>query len=374
MRQDLVEKYAKPGHRAGDVGAVAQGREGVGQRVADPGTAEHRRRLVQPGDRRLAGRHRLDQQHVPHQRRTVRQPHRRRSTPACCRPRPSPSPPSAAARRSPRSSGPAAAAARSTARPSTSARFFSGRGVATNYISPTDDRRLRRLVRPAVRPSGRLCRPGAVPRAAPVAATGWTNVPTSLQPGEGDAPARARLRRRQVRPQRLHLRLHQRQPGQLQPRAVLADEGRGRRGRRLCARASGPTSRSRSSAAALGRQDRRLCWSRSKRLTRDLSQVRLFHTSVTRAIAIVADVARRARLHRRLRRVRRPEVPVVDGRRLRRPRSRHRQRGDLRRAGSVLGERCTTRCIKYILEHVPARSGAGRLSGDRRVPAPVPRT
>ena len=35
-----------------------------------------------------------------------------------------------------------------------------------------------------------------------------------------------------------------------------------------------------------------------ERLSRDLSQVRLFHTSVTRAIAIVADLAERAGLHR----------------------------------------------------------------------------
>ena len=35
-----------------------------------------------------------------------------------------------------------------------------------------------------------------------------------------------------------------------------------------------------------------------EKLSRDLSQVRLFHTSVSRAIASVADLAGRTRLHR----------------------------------------------------------------------------
>ena len=51
-------------------------------------------------------------------------------------------------------------------------------------------------------------------------------------------------------------------------------------------------------------------------LTDDASNVRLFHTSVTRANE-PARLAGRARLHRRLRRVRRTDVPDVDGRRLR---------------------------------------------------------
>ena len=67
------------------------------------------------------------------------QPHRVHSTPACSRPRPWPRPPSAAARRSPRSSGPAAASASINGPTVDFQSFFSGRGVATNYISPTDD-------------------------------------------------------------------------------------------------------------------------------------------------------------------------------------------------------------------------------------------
>ena len=88
----------------------------------------------------------------------------------------------------------------------------------------------------------------------------------------------------------------------------------------------------------------------------------------------LADLAGRARLHRRLRGVSSPQTfPTSHRRRLRRPRGRHRQRGDLRRAGPLLGDRATTRCSSTSLEHVPARPAAGRLPDHRRVPAPVPR-
>ena len=87
---------------------------------------------------------------------------------------------------------------------------------------------------------------------------------------------------------------------------------------------------------------------------------------------LVADVARRARLHRRLRRVHRPDVPELDRRRLRRPRGGHRQRGDLHRAGSEVGD---VRHPAPAVHHadVPARPRARRLPDDGRVPAPVPR-
>ena len=69
MRQDLIEKYTKdrsgslPGFRR----PAAQRRIGQRRRHAHPGPAEHRRRLVHDGDRRVAGGHRFDQQHLPHQ-------------------------------------------------------------------------------------------------------------------------------------------------------------------------------------------------------------------------------------------------------------------------------------------------------------------
>ena len=111
-----------PGPAADDVVVPEERHVGERQRAAHPGAAEHGRRLVQPRDRRVAGRPRLHQQHVPHQRPAVRRTARRRSTRTCSRPSRSPSPPSAAGSRSPRSSGPAAATPRSRARRSTSSR------------------------------------------------------------------------------------------------------------------------------------------------------------------------------------------------------------------------------------------------------------
>ena len=86
----------------------------------------------------------------------------------------------------------------------------------------------------------------------------------------------------------------------------------------------------------------------------------------------VADMAGRARVHRHLRGLRRRALPVLAGRRLRRPRGGHRQRGDVRRAGPVLGDRPPA-ADQVRARPLPAGRGAGRLPGHRRVPAPVPR-
>ena len=67
-----------------------------------------------------------------------------------------------------------------------------------------------------------------------------------------------------------------------------------------------------------------------------------------------------------------PEVPDLDGRRLRGPRGGHRQRGDLRRAGPVLGDRPPADA-RVRRRDVQAGPAAGRHADDRRVPAPVPR-
>ena len=112
--------------------------------------------------------------------------------------------------------------------------FRSGRGVATNYIAPEDSPTFTRVVRAPVRPPGRVRRQQPVPRRRRRRpATGWTNVPTSLQPGQGDAAARAgrpdaEHERRQVRPQRVHLRQPQRPQDALRPRAVQHDQERQR--------------------------------------------------------------------------------------------------------------------------------------------------
>ena len=79
-----------------------------------------------------------------------------------------------------------------------------------------------------------------------------------------------------------------------------------------------------------------------------------------------------SRASRRLRRVPGQEVPDLDGRRLRHPRGRHRQRGHVRRAGPLLGDRPPP-MLEYVAEDVPARPAARRHADDGRVPAPVPR-
>ena len=285
---------------------------------------------------------RVDQQHLPRQRPALRQPHRGvrprraagRDARAGGRARRQEGGPDRVGRRAQRrdrrarrstsaTSAPAAAWPPTTSRPPTRRAFTAAFGLQFDH------------------PDGFAGR-APFPQAAPAPATGWSRRAALLQPRAGDAPARARRRRRQVRPQRLHLRQPRRRADALRPRPVLAHQGRRRRGRRPRARASGPTSRSRSRAATSTARPAR-CWSRSSGSPRDLSQVRLFHTSVTRAIASWPDWPGEPGLQRRLRGLRGRALPVLAGRRLRRPRGRHRQRGDLRRAGPVLGDRPTGR-------------------------------
>ena len=96
-------------------------------------------------------------------------------------------------------------------------------------------------------------------------ATGWTGaLPATFSPADGDAPARPRLRRRQVRPQRLHLRQHQRRHDRTTTRVLFsAHEGRRPTRSAPLQAASWPTSRSRSSAARSTAR-RPACSSRSR--------------------------------------------------------------------------------------------------------------
>ena len=62
--------------------------------------------------------------------------------------------------------------------------FFSGRGVATNYISPTDDAAfVASFGLQFDHPAG-FAGQAPFPGAAPTDATGWTNVPTSYSPAK----------------------------------------------------------------------------------------------------------------------------------------------------------------------------------------------
>ena len=177
-----------------------------GRRAADPGAAEHRRRLVQPGDRRMAGRHGSTNNtfHINGQ------PFANRTAAFDPGVLQAETIAQAAERGGKKVAQIEWAGGRGASinGPTVDFRgFFSGRGVATNYIVPTDDAAFVRVVRPAVRPPGRLCRAARLRRGRAHAGDRLDKRAGFLQPGAGDAPARARLRDRQVRPERLYLRL-----------------------------------------------------------------------------------------------------------------------------------------------------------------------
>lgn len=160
---------------------------------------------------------------------------------------------------------------------------FSGRGVATNYISPTDD--------PAFtasfglqfdQPAGFAGNP-AFPQAEPTAATGWTGVPASYSPAK-----------------EMRLRVLDAGADKYGLDAYLydsLDDGRTNYNRVLFAReknAADPVADLRQGQTADikvaiqgGRLDGKTAGFLLKveRLSRDLSQVRLFHTAVARANA-----------------------------------------------------------------------------------------
>ena len=115
-------------------------------------------------------------------------------------------------RRLPQRSSRAAAWRRTTSRRPTS-RTSSRRSGSSSTTRPAS-------------PTSRRSRRGAV------AGDRLDQRPDLVQPRAGDAHAGDRLRDRQVRPQRLHLRQPQRRPHALRPRAVLADQERRRQGRR----------------------------------------------------------------------------------------------------------------------------------------------
>ena len=83
--------------------------------------------------------------------------------------------------------------------------FFSGRGVATNYISPTDHATfVASFGLQFDHPAG-FAGQAAFPARRAQPRGGLDQRAGILQPGDGNAPAGARFRNRQVRAQRLHL-------------------------------------------------------------------------------------------------------------------------------------------------------------------------
>ena len=158
------------------------------QRPAHPGTPEHRRRLEHVDHRRLAGDGGLDEQHVPHQRPALHQPHgglRRR-------------------RAAGRDAGPVGRARRAARRPDRVRRrprrldrraharlphVPVGSRCDDQLHRPDRRRGLHAFVRPAVRPSRRLRRPARLRRGRAGAGDGVGGRPEVLQPAAGDAHA-----------------------------------------------------------------------------------------------------------------------------------------------------------------------------------------
>ena len=232
-------------------------------------------------------------------------------------------------------------------------------------------RAVHRLVRPAVRPPGRVSPDSdPFPAAAPTPATGWTGVPTSYSPAQemrmrvldGDG--------RQVRPERLHLRQQQRRPHELRPGAVLAHEERRGRGRRPAAGRVGRRQGDRSTAARWPARPP-ACWSRSRPWPPTCPASGCSTPRSTRAIATWPTWPGEPGFTG-VRRVPRRRVPDLDRGRLRDPRGRRRQRGDLRRAGPLLVDRPLADARVHRRD-LRARPAPGRHADHRRVPAPVPR-
>ena len=353
---------------------AAQGHTGLGSRPADPGAAQHRRGLVHARNRRLAGRPRLDQQHLPHQRRPLRRRHR----PAAARgvrPR----------RAAGRDARPGGRARRQEGRPDRVGRrpqraidgptvdfrnFLSGRGVTTNYISPDDVAGVHcSFGLQFDHPVGFASQP-PFPQAAPSPATGWTNVPTSYSPAR-----ETRMRVLDVGVDKYGLNAYiydSRNDGRTSYDRVLfsptkngADAvGNLREGEWADVKVTLETTN-----ALNGKTGAML--SRSSGCRRPVPGPPLPHLGHA-SDRHVADLGGRAGLHRHVRGLRGRAVPVLAGGRLRGPRGGHRLGGDLRRAGPVLGDRAPA-ADQVHPRHLPARPGDGRLPGDGRVPAPVHR-
>ena len=325
---------------------------------------------------------RLDQQHVPHQRRAVRpalatgvRPHRgvRPRRPAGRDARPG-----GRARRQegrPDRVGRRPRRRRSTGRRVDFRNFRSGRGVATNYIAPADDAAFTAVVRPPVRPSGRASPAGPRSRqAAPTAATGWTDVPALVQPGEGDAPARARRRPDRVDKYGLNAYIYDsRNDGRTRYDRVLFSTTKDgddkvadlREGEWADVKVKIIGSRPR-------RQDRRVPGQGRAARRRPLAGPPLPHLGDARD-RVLAELAGRAGLHRQLRGLRRraasrPRRPATSP--CSRPASSARRPTSSR---ASTGRQAYHPLIKYVLDTLQAGPRAGRLPGHRRGPAPVPR-
>ncbi len=276
------------------------------------------------------------------------QPHvgvRRRTS---CRPSRSPSRPSAAGSRSPRSSGPAAATPPSRARRSTSE--SSSRAAAWPRTSSAGRRALFDDA-PFItafglqfdHPAG-YAGQAPFPGAAPTAATGWTGA----------------CRRRSARPMEMRLRVLDFGVDKYGLNAYIfdsTDDGTTNYDKVLFSRtksaadavgilAQGRVGRRQGEdpGRRAGRPDRRHAGQGRGADAATSSRVRLFHTSVSRAIATWPTWPGEPGFTGDFAEFLAQRFPTSTAADFADPRGRHRQRGDLRRAGPLLGRPATCRC------------------------------
>ena len=110
--------------------------------------------------------------------------------------------------------------------------FRSGRGVATNYISPNDSVSFTAAFGLQFDHPDGFAKQRAVPRGRAPGGDRLDQRPAVLQPGVRDADAGARRGDRQVRAERLHLRQQERPQDGVRPRPAVPHEERCRQGGR----------------------------------------------------------------------------------------------------------------------------------------------
>ena len=374
LRQDMVEKYAGQRNVAcrNMRTLLRNGVKAAGRRLADRGAAQHGRRLVQPGDGCLAGRARLDQQHLPHQRPALQQPHRRLRPGRAAGREPGPGGRARRQEGGPDRVGRRARGLHPTARRSTTARSTpAAASPPTTSAPPTMPTSWPRLVSSSTTRQALPARPPS-PAPPPRTPAAGPMCPKSYSPAK-----EMRLRVLDFGTDKYGLNAYiydSTNDNKVNYDRVLLSFSKDG-SQTAWPAAQGPVGRCQG-------QDRRRRARQGKtagmlvkveELTPDLSQVRLFHTSVDPRHRVLAHLGWRSGLHgARLRRVHRPEVPHLDGRRLCHSRGGYRQRGDLCPAGRCTGKSLYHPLIRYILQELQARPGDGRLPDDRRVPAPVP--
>ena len=342
-------------------GHVEAGR-GRRQRVAPGFPAEHGRGVAYARDGDVAGRARLDEQHVPPHRRRVQQHHQLRDAGH---------PPGG-------HTAPVGGAGREDGRRRRVGRRPWARARASGARDRLPHLHRRARDRPQLRPSRTAGAGEQLRRAVPAPGARrrcrLDQRPGLVQPRQaGDLHPQQRPNPGQRRLGRLHLRLDERRHDQLQPRRDR--EQRGRQGREQGGRQPRTRRLGRRKAHArirrARREDGRLLHEADRPQQRRVALPHLLHVRP----ACERDL-QRARCGRigRLRREARSRLPDLDRGRLRAARGADRGRGHLRPAGLEVGRRALG--LPRVHLRPAGREGGPALPrkpGDGRVPAPVRR-